>query len=62
MKVNDLGEFEVIKRLTEMVTQERRGPENASARNFGLVVDAGDDSAAWRCGNGTELLHHRYRG
>ena len=55
MKVNDLGEFEVIKRLTEMVTQERRGPENASARNFGLVVDAGDDSAAWRCGNGTEL-------
>ena len=55
MKVNDLGEFEVIKRLTEMVTQERRGPDNASARNFGLVVDAGDDSAAWRCGNGTEL-------
>ena len=55
MKVKDLGEFGVIKLLTEMVTRDRRGTDNASAHNFRLVVDAGDDTAAWRCGRGTEL-------
>ena len=55
MKVKELGEFGVIKRLTEMVTRERRGPDNASRHNFRLLVDAGDDTAAWSCGQATEL-------
>ena len=55
MKIKDLGEFGVIKLLTEMVTRERRGPDNASPYDFRLLVDVGDDTAAWRCGRGTEL-------
>ncbi len=55
MKVNDLGEFGVIKLLTEMVTRGRSGPDNASRYNFKLLVDVGDDTAAWRCGQGIEL-------
>ena len=55
MKVKDLGEFGVIKLLTEIVTRERWGPENATPYGFKLLVDAGDDTAAWRCGRGTEL-------
>ena len=55
MKVNDLGEFGVIQHLTGMITRERRGADHAAARNIELVVDAGDDTAAWRCGEVTEL-------
>ena len=55
MKVSDLGEFGVIKLLTELVIRERRGPDNASPHDFKLLVDAGDDTAAWRCGRATEL-------
>ena len=55
MKVRDLGEFRVIQLLTEMATRERKGPDNASPFRFRLLVDAGDDTAAWRCGHGTEL-------
>ena len=56
MKVRDLGEFGVIERLTDLVTEERGGPDNATPYNFRLMVDAGDDTAAWRCGRGTELF------
>ena len=55
MKVKDLGESGVIKLLTDMVTRGRRGPDNAPAHNFKLLVDAGDDTAAWSCGGATEL-------
>lgn len=55
MKVNDLGEFGVIKHLTEIMTSNRLGHKKAGAHGFELVVDAGDDTAAWRCGQGTEL-------
>ncbi len=55
MKVQDLGEFGVIDLLTEMVTSGRAGPDNATPHGFRLLVDAGDDTAAWRCREGTEL-------
>ena len=52
--MKDLGEAGAIQLLTEMVTRQRSGPGNATA-NFELLVDAGDDAAAWRCAAGTEL-------
>ncbi len=55
MRVEELGEFGVIHLLTQMVTQERRPGANASARPFQLMVDVGDDAAAARCGQTTEL-------
>lgn len=55
MKLKDLGEFEAIKLLTETVTRERRKRDDASPHGFRLLVDAGDDTAAWRSGGGTEL-------
>ena len=56
MKVKDLGESGVIKLLTEMVTRQRQGTDNAACHNVELTVDAGDDAAAWRSGKGTELF------
>ena len=53
--MKDLGEAAAIQLLTEMVTRQRSGPGNA-ADNFKLLVDAGDDAAAWRCGVATELF------
>lgn len=55
MKVKELGEFGLIELLIGMVGRERRGPDNASPFGFRLEVDAGDDTAAWRCGQVTEL-------
>ena len=55
MNVRELGEFGVIKLLTQMVANEMKGPDNATPNDFRLLVDAGDDTAAWRCGRGTEL-------
>ena len=55
MNVRDLGEFGVIKLLTQMVADETKGPDGAAPGDFVLLVDAGDDAAAWRCGQGTEL-------
>ena len=55
MKVRELGEFRVIKILTEMVTRDRKSQATATHQNFQLLVDVGDDTAAWRCGAGTEL-------
>ena len=56
MKVSELGEFGVIKLLTEIVTRGRTTPDNAMPHDFRLLVDAGDDTAAWRCGQGTQLF------
>ena len=50
-----MGEFGVIKLLTEIITREGRRPDNATPHDFELLVDAGDDTAAWRTGRGTEL-------
>ena len=55
MNVGELGEVGLIQRLADMVTGERRVPSRPKAEEFGLLVDVGDDTAAWRCGPGTEL-------
>ena len=56
MQVKDLGEFGLIARLNAMVTQERGGPDNGAAFDFRLLVDTGDDTAAWTTGTATELV------
>ncbi len=56
MQVRDLGEFGLIDRLNAMVTRERRGPDNGSAHGFRLLVDTGDDTAAWVAAPATELF------
>ena len=53
MKVKDLGEFGVIKRLREMIGQRRRGGDDAFG--YKLLVGVGDDATAWRGGQVTEL-------
>ena len=55
MQVKDLGEFGLIERLNAMVTRERGGPDNGAAFDFRLLVDTGDDTAAWAAGAATEL-------
>ena len=55
MQVRDLGEFGLIDRLNTMVVRGRSGPDNGAGLGFGLVVDTGDDTAAWNCGPATEL-------
>ena len=60
MKVSELGEFGLIDRLTELVTARRPGPASPDAQGPGgdgprLLVDVGDDTAAWLPGTGTEL-------
>lgn len=56
MQVRDLGEFGVIELLNRMVVQERTGPDHGAPYNFHLLVDTGDDTAAWRTGEATELF------
>lgn len=56
MQIRELGEFGVIDRLIDMVVQERSGPDNGAPFSFRLLVDAGDDAAAWRTGEATELF------
>lgn len=55
MLVKDLGEFGLIERLNAMVIGERGGPDNGAAYDFRLLVDTGDDTAAWQTGAATEL-------
>ena len=50
MKVRDIGEFGVIERLNRMVVG--RGMGNPAVRAFPLLVDTGDDTAAWQVGGG----------
>ncbi len=56
MQLRDLGEFGLIERLNGMVTRERRGRDNGAAYGFTLLVDTGDDTAAWTSGAATELF------
>lgn len=56
MQIKDLGEFGVIDLLNKMVARERKGPDNGAPFAFRLLVDTGDDTAAWRAGKATELF------
>ena len=56
MQIKDLGEFGLIERLNSMVTRGRRGPDNGAAHGFRLLVDTGDDTAAWAAAPATELF------
>ena len=48
MLVSDVGEFGLIERLNRLVTAERGSPDNAAPAGFRLLVDTGDDTAAWQ--------------
>ncbi len=50
MLVRDIGEFGVIERLNRMVVG--RGAGNDAVRAFPLLVDTGDDAAAWQTDGG----------
>ena len=56
MQVKDLGEFGVIELLNTMIVEQRAGPGNAPAHGFRLLVDTGDDTAAWKTADSTELF------
>ena len=56
MQIKDLGEFGLIELLNALVTRERRGPDNGAAFDFRLLVDTGDDTAAWNAAPATELF------
>ena len=54
MKVGELGEFGLIERLARRVAEQMpAGPQGDSG--FALLLGIGDDAAAWRTGEGTEL-------
>ena len=55
MEVRQLGEFGLIEMLTEMVTKGQEAATRIDSHGFKIVVDIGDDAAAWECGTGTEL-------
>ena len=50
-----MGEFGLIDLLKGMLAEQRPKPEARSPQDFRLLVDIGDDAAAWRHGGGTEL-------
>ena len=54
MQVKDIGEFSLIRLLNGAVVQ--RGAGNDAVREFRLLVDTGDDTAAWRTVDGQELF------
>ena len=56
MQIKDLGEFGVIGLLKETVTAQRSGPDHGREFGYRLLIDNGDDAAAWQSGVGTELF------
>ena len=56
MQIKDLGEFAVIELLKGTVTVQRSGPNHGADFGYRLLVDNGDDAAAWRTGEATELF------
>lgn len=56
MQIKDLGEFGVIELLNSMIVERRAENGNAAASGFRLLVDTGDDTAAWEAGSGIELF------
>ena len=55
MKIKDLGEFQVIELLKAITAQESNVSRTGSV-NSRIIVDNGDDTAAWRTNPGTELF------
>ena len=55
MQIKDLGEFKVIDLLQAITTQKRTIPI-ADDMPHRLIVDNGDDAAAWKTSGGTELF------
>ena len=51
-----MGEFGVIELLNEMIVEQRAQADSDGASGFRLLVDTGDDAAAWKVGDTTELL------
>ncbi len=56
MQIQELGEFGVIDLLNRMVVQQRGPSQLPPEASFSLLVDTGDDTAAWKTGGGTELF------
>ena len=56
MQVKELGEFGVIDLLNAMIVEQRAEADKASASGFHLLVDTGDDTAAWKTTEATELF------
>ena len=56
MQIKELGELAVIELLKETVTAQRGGPDHGAEFGYRLLVDNGDDAAAWRTGEATELF------
>ena len=56
MQIKDMGEFAVIELLKGTVTVQRSGPNHGTDFGYRLLVDNGDDAAAWRTGEATELF------
>lgn len=56
MKVEELGEFGVIELLNDMIVGQRIEADDAASPGFCLLVDTGDDAAAWKTAQTTELL------
>ena len=55
-RINELGEFGLIDLLNKMIVEQRSAVNNALAHGFQLLVDTGDDTAAWKTVEGTELF------
>ena len=56
MRVEDLGEFNLIERLAETVRAEAAGAEQPAKPGFRLRLSIGDDAAAWDSPAGTSVL------
>ena len=56
MRVQDLGEFNLIERLAETVREEAAATEQPAKPGFRLRLSIGDDAAAWDSPAGTSVL------
>ena len=56
MQIKELGEFRVIEMLKDMAIGQRRAQDPASPSFSKLLVDNGDDAAAWRTEGATQLF------
>ncbi len=56
MLIRDLGEFGVIDLLNRMVVEGRIIGDGLPGSGVKLLVDTGDDTAAWNAGGATELF------
>ena len=55
MQVREIGEFGLIEMLAEMVAPDCRSAVVGGPSGFRLTLGIGDDTAAWQCGQATEL-------